>query len=267
MRVKSQLTSSFLAACVLFSASTLFVPQAFAADGPYSVVDHWKIGGEGGWDYLLADPSMHVLYITHGTQVEVVDTTTGKKVGAITGFKGTHGIALDTDGKVGFISGGAGNEVVAFDRKTYARIASIPTGQNPDGILFEPVTKTVWAFNGRSSDATVIDAASMKVTATIKLSGKPEFPVADGAGHVFVNIEAKNSVVSLDARKLAVTANGRSPAASRPPATPSTPRTTASSKFATAASWPSPTTRPASNSPRPKLATALTLPVSTPGIR
>ena len=206
MRVKSQLTSSFLAACVLFSASTLFVPQAFAADGPYSVVDHWKIGGEGGWDYLLADPSMHVLYITHGTQVEVVDTTTGKKVGAITGFKGTHGIALDTDGKVGFISGGAGNEVVAFDRKTYARIASIPTGQNPDGILFEPVTKTVWAFNGRSSDATVIDAASMKVTATIKLSGKPEFPVADGAGHVFVNIEAKNSVVSLDARKLAVTA-------------------------------------------------------------
>jgi len=206
MRVKSQLTSSFLAVCVLFSAATLFAAHAFAADGTYSIVDHWKIGGEGGWDYLLADPSMHVLYITHGTQVEVVDTATGKKVGEITGFKGTHGIALDTAGKVGFISGGAGNEVVVFDRKTYARIASIPTGQNPDGILFEPVTKTVWAFNGRSSDATVIDAASMKVTATIKLSGKPEFPVADGKGNIFVNIETKNSVVRLDAKTLAVTA-------------------------------------------------------------
>jgi hypothetical protein len=99
MRVKSQLTSSFLAVCVLFSAATLFAAHAFAADGTYSIVDHWKIGGEGGWDYLLADPSMHVLYITHGTRVEVVDTATGKKVGEITGFKGTHGVALDTAGK------------------------------------------------------------------------------------------------------------------------------------------------------------------------
>ncbi|HEX9198538.1 MAG TPA: YncE family protein, partial [Acidobacteriaceae bacterium] len=132
MRLKSQLTSSFIA-FVFFSASLLFAARSFAAEGTYSIVDHWKIGGEGSWDYLVADPSMHVLYITHGTQVEVVDTTTGKKIGAITGFKGTHGIALDPDGKVGFISGGAGNEVVAFDRKTYARITSIPAGQNPDG--------------------------------------------------------------------------------------------------------------------------------------
>jgi YVTN family beta-propeller protein len=206
MRVKSYLVSSLLAVFALLSAGVCASP-ALAADGPYAIVDHWKIGGDGGWDYLLADPSMHVLYITHGTQVDVVDTTTGKKVGAITGFKGTHGIALDPDGKVGFISGGAGNEVVAFDRKTYERIASIPAGQNPDGILFEPVTKTVWAFNGRSSDATVIDAATMKVVATIKLTGKPEFPVADGAGHVFVNIENKNSVTRLDAKTLAVTAD------------------------------------------------------------
>lgn len=207
MRVKFLLTSSLLAVFGVVSLSVFCVSPALAAGGAYAIVDHWKIGGDGGWDYLLADPSMHVLYITHGTQVDVVDTTTGKKVGAITGFKGTHGIALDTDGKVGFISGGAGNEVVAFDRKTYARIASIPAGQNPDGILFESVTKTVWAFNGRSSDATVIDAATMKVVATIKLSGKPEFPVADGAGHVFVNIENKNSVTRLDAKTLAVTAD------------------------------------------------------------
>jgi len=204
--MRNRFAPLFAVALAVLTVSIFCGSPAVAADGAYAIVDHWKIGGDGGWDYLLADPSAHVLYITHGTQVDVVDTTTGKKIAEIAGFKGTHGIALDTEGKVGFISGGAGNEVVAFDRKTYARIGSIPAGQNPDGILFEPVTKTVWAFNGRSSDATVIDASSMKVVATIKLAGKPEFPVADGAGHVFVNIENKNSVVRLDAKTLAVTA-------------------------------------------------------------
>ena len=195
------------AACALLSFSLVGASTVFAADAPYSVVDHWKIGGEGGWDYLVVDSPAHILYITHATQVEVVDTNTGKKIGAITGFKGTHGIALMPDGKVGFISAGADNAVVAFDRKTYARLATIPAGQNPDGILYEPVTKTIWAFNGRSADATVIDPASMKAVATIKLSGKPEFPVADGAGNVYVNIEDKNSVTRLDAKLRKVTAD------------------------------------------------------------
>jgi YVTN family beta-propeller protein len=180
--------------------------MAYGADGPYAVVDKWVIGGQGGWDYLLADPSMHVLYVTHGPRVEVVDTNTGKVVGAIADLKGTHGIALAADGKYGYISDGGANAVVVFDRKTYAKVSSIAAGTNPDGILFEPVTKTVWAFNGRSSDATVIDAASGKVKATIKLSGKPEFPAADGKGTVFVNIETKNTITRLDAKALKVTA-------------------------------------------------------------
>jgi YVTN family beta-propeller protein len=174
--------------------------------GPYAVVDTWTIGGEGGWDYLLADPSAHVLYVTHGPRVEVLDTTTGKVIGAITGLKGTHGVALDPDGEVGYISDGGANAVVVFDRKTFAKVGSIAAGMNPDGIAFEPVTKTVWAFNGRSSDATVIDAATRKVVATIKLSGKPEFPQADGKGTVFVNIETKNTVARLDAKTLKQTA-------------------------------------------------------------
>ncbi len=202
MRITPRLALSFLAAGVILSSAILNA----AEPQPYSIVDRWKIGGEGGWDYLLADPATHVLYITHGTQVEVVDTQSGKKVGAITGFKGTHGIALDSSGKVGFISAGADNQMVAFDRHSYARLGAVPTGQNPDGILFEPVTQTVWTFNGRSSDATVIDAASMKVLATVKLPGKPEFPVTDGKGTIFVNIETKNSVVRLDAKSRAVTA-------------------------------------------------------------
>lgn len=176
------------------------------AQQPYSVIDHWKIGGTGGWDYLLADPPAHRLYVTHGPRVEVLDTATGKGVGAITDLKGTHGIALDPDGQFGYISDGGANAVIVFDRKTLTTVASIPAGTNPDGILFEPVTKTVWAFNGRSKNVTVIDTASRKTVATIELPGKPEFPQADGKGHVFDNIEDKNSIVALDARSRTLTA-------------------------------------------------------------
>ena len=180
--------------------------QSAVAQQPYSVIDHWKIGGTGGWDYLLADGPAHRLYVTHGPRVEVLDTQTGKVVGAITGLKGTHGIVVDPDGKFGYISDGAANAVVVFDRKSLAMVASVPTGSNPDGITYEPVTKTVWAFNGRSKNTTVIDTASRTVVATIALPGKPEFPQADGKGHVFVNIEDKNSVVALDAKGKTLTA-------------------------------------------------------------
>ena len=165
----------------------------------YRVADKWQIGGEGGWDYLLVDGPAHKLYLTHNARVEVVDTQTGKVIGAVTGLKSTHGVALDPDGKTGYTSDGAGNAVVVFDRSSYKTLATIPAGTNPDGIVYEPATHTVWAFNGRSKDVTVVDAATRKVVATIPLPGKPEFPAVDGKGTVFVNIEDKNEIVKLDA--------------------------------------------------------------------
>lgn len=181
-------------------------PFCAHAQGPYKVVDRWKIGGEGGWDYLNVDPDAHLLYLTHGARVEVIDTRTGKPAGAITGLKGTHGVVFDSEGKFGYISDGRANAVVVFDRHTYAVVATIPAGGNPDGIAYEPVTKTVWAFNGRSSDVTVIDAAQQKVVATIKLAGRPEFPQADGRGNVFANIESANEIQKLDAKTLTAVA-------------------------------------------------------------
>jgi len=185
----------------LLFASALLIPGVSAtAQQPYHVVDQWTIGGTGGWDYLLADPGAHLLYVTHGPRVEVIDTQMGKTVGAIAGMKGTHGIALDPEGKLGYISDGGSNAVVVFDRKTFATVATVPAGTNPDGIAYEPATRTVWAFNGRSKNVTVIDTASRSVVATIDLPGKPEFPQADGKGHVFDNIEDKNMIVELDAK-------------------------------------------------------------------
>lgn len=195
---------SLVTAAVVMGA--LCAPGMSWAQQPYHVVDHWKLGGEGGWDYLLADSAAHRLYITHGPRVEVIDSGTGKPIGAITGLHGTHGIALDTAGKYGYISDGGGNAVVVFDRANLSTVATIPAGTNPDGIVFEPATQTVWAFNGRSKNATVIDAETRKVVATIDLPGKPEFPVADGSGTVFDNIEDKNEIVRIDARAKKLTA-------------------------------------------------------------
>ena len=192
------------------AAILLFVPAAtthLSAQQPYKILDKWKIGGDGGWDYLIADPPAHRLYVTRGPQVLVIDTATGKQVGAITGLRGTHGVALDNAGKFGYISDGGGNAVVVFDRSTLATVATIPTGgQGPDGIVFEPATQTVWAFEGHSKDVAVIDAATRTVVALIPLPGKPEFPAVDGKGLVFDNIEDKSEIVRLDAHTKTLTA-------------------------------------------------------------
>ncbi len=190
------LCASLLQASLVTSVAVLTA----GAQQPYHVIDHWKIGGAGGWDYLLADPGAHRLYVTHGQRVEVLDSTNGKAIGAITGLKGTHGVALDPQGRFGYISDGGANAVVIFDRKTLATVGSVPTGTNPDGIVYEPVTKTVWAFNGRSNNVSVVDTVSRTVVATISVPGKPEFPQADGKGNVYDNIEDKNTVVKLDAK-------------------------------------------------------------------
>lgn len=194
-----KLSSAAIFSCAL-AASTLASAQS------YSVINTWKIGGEGGWDYLAVDPAAPHLFLTHGTRVEIVDTDSGKVLGAVTDLKGTHGVVFDDVNKYGYISDGRANEVVVFDRKSFAKVGSIATGTNPDGMVFDAKSKTVWAFNGRSNNASVIDTATQKVVTTIALPGKPEFPVSDEAGNVYVNIEDKNEVVRLDVAAKKVTA-------------------------------------------------------------
>jgi DNA-binding beta-propeller fold protein YncE len=190
--VRSALVTAISTAALAVSAATV------QAQSAYSVIAKWTVGGEGGWDYLAVDPAAPHLFITHGTRVEIVDTGSGKVIGAVTGLKGTHGVVFDDADKYGYISDGRANEVVVFDRKSFEKVGAIPAGTNPDGMVFDPFSKTVWAFNGRSTNATVIDAATQKAIATIALPGKPEFPVSDGAGFIYVNIEDKGLLVKLD---------------------------------------------------------------------
>jgi DNA-binding beta-propeller fold protein YncE len=191
------------AALITFLSTPALIARA---QSTYSVKDHWKIGGEGSWDYLAIEPQTHALYVTHSDRVEVVDTKSGKLIDSIGGLKGTHGVVFDGAGKYGYISDGKANAIIVFDRHSRQVVTSIPAGTNPDGMLFEPVTGTVWAFNGRSNNATIIDASQNKVVGTVDLSGRPEFPVSDGKGTIFVNIEDKNEVVRLDAKTKKATA-------------------------------------------------------------
>ncbi len=204
LRTHHRVVRVFAAAALL--CGLLAVVRPIAAQQPYHIVDRWKLGGDGGWDDLRADSPAHRLYLTRGNHVDVVDTLTGKLSGSIAGLHGTHGVALDTAGKFGYISDGGGNAVVVFDRATLATVATIPAGTGPDAIVFEPVTQTVWAFNSRSKDATVIDASTQKAIATIPLPGRPEFAVVDSNGTVFVNIEDKSELVRLDAKTNKLTA-------------------------------------------------------------
>ena len=189
----------------LFAVSLAALALAAAAPG-YHVLTTYKVGGDGGWDYLNADADARRLYISRGTHVVVLDADSGKTVGDIPDTPGVHGIALAPELGKGFTSNGREGTVSIFDIKTLAPGNKVKVGENPDAILYDPATKRVFTFNGRSQDSTAIDAATGKVLGTIKLDGKPEFAASDARGEIFVNIEDKSELVAIDPDKLEVKA-------------------------------------------------------------
>ena len=157
--------SKWLAAIIC--ASLTAVALAAAGSG-YHVVTTHKLGGDGGWDYLTTDSEARRIYISRGTHVMVVDADSGKVVGDIADTPGVHGIALAPELGRGFTSNGREGTVSIFDLKTLATSSKVKVGDNPDAILYDPATKRVFTFNGRSQDSTAIDAATGKVLGTIK---------------------------------------------------------------------------------------------------
>lgn len=176
---------------------------AFSSDD-YHLVKKIAIPGTGSWDYLTVDEAARRLYVSHGTQVEVLDVDSGAIVGQISNTPGVHGIAVAPELGRGFVSDGQSSTVTIFDLKTLKRIGEVPTGKKPDAIIYDPATLRVFAFNGGSNSATAIDAPDGKVAGTIDLGGGPEFAVADGKGYVFDNLEDESLVLKIDARKLTV---------------------------------------------------------------
>jgi DNA-binding beta-propeller fold protein YncE len=183
---------------------SLLVTSSFAGGPGYHVVKTYKLGGEGGWDYLTLDPASRHLFISRATHVIVIDADSGKSVGDIPDTPGVHGIALAQEFGRGYISNGHEGTVSIFDLSSLKTLNKVKAGENPDAILYDRASKRVFAFNGRSHDVTAIDAAKGTVVGTIKLDGKPEFAVSDEKGEIFVNIEDKSELTAIDPNKLEV---------------------------------------------------------------
>ena len=182
----------------------LSCPALFAADPGLHVVKTYTLGGEGSWDYLKLDPDSRRLYISRATHVMVIDADSGKAVGDIADTPGVHGIALAPHLGRGFTSNGRDGTVSIFGLDSLKTLKKVQVGENPDAILFDPATNRVFTFNGRSHDATAIDAATGEVVGKIPLEGKPEFAVSTGAGEIFVNLEDKSQLLALDPKDLKV---------------------------------------------------------------
>ncbi len=183
---------------------------AFQPVGGYHLLKKVAIGAaEGGgeyFDYIAFDAAARRVYISHGTEVKVLDADSSAAVGAIAGLKRDHGIAIVAELGRGFISDGDAGEAVIFDLQTLKPIGRVKADDDADSILYDPASKRIFVFNGRPNSATVIDPATGAVVATLPLGGAPEQAVADGKGMIYDNLEDKNEVIAIDSRTLKIAA-------------------------------------------------------------
>jgi DNA-binding beta-propeller fold protein YncE len=170
-------------------------------ESAYKVIKKIELGGDGGWDYLTMDPATGRLYIARATRIQVVDVEKGKLAGEVPGLKNAHGVALAPKHKKAFATSGGDATAIVFDPESLKETARIKVGERPDGVLYDSATDQVFTFNAGTKDATAIDAAAGTVAGTVKLGGKPEGVAADGKGLVYVNLEDKNEVAVIDAKK------------------------------------------------------------------
>jgi YVTN family beta-propeller protein len=187
--------------CIGGLAAVLAVTTV-TAQSRFSKVTEIPIGGAGAFDYLNVDSAAKRLYVTHGTEIVVIDMTTNKVVGRIADTPRVHGIAIVPELGKGFTTNGGENKVSVVDLKTLQTLSKIDTGTNPDAVLYEPSKKEIYTFNGAAKggfNATVIDATKGTVVATVDLGDKPETGQSDAAvGRVFVNLENKSLIGVVD---------------------------------------------------------------------
>jgi DNA-binding beta-propeller fold protein YncE len=197
-------------AAVLFSLLVAVAVLAVEQFGGYHLLKKAPLGSatKGAkreyFDYITVDAAERRVYLSHGTEVMVVNADDNSVVGTIPGLKLAHGTLLLKDLGKGFISDGGSDRVVIFDLKSLKALGEIKTGGNPDCIMYDSASKHIFTFNGNTKDSSVIDPATATVIATVPMGGRAEFAAADGKGTVYDNIEDTNEVVALDSRTLKI---------------------------------------------------------------
>jgi YVTN family beta-propeller protein len=170
----------------------------------FHILNVFHIASGGRWDYIATGPDNNRLYVSHGTQVNILNETTGDSIGVIENTIGVHGVAFDKATNKGFTSNGKLNTVSVFDLTTDSVLTQIPTEKNPDAIFYESFSKKIITCNGHSNSLSVIDPALNKVIATIPVEGNPETAVSDDNGKMYVNIENKNEIAVINTKTFTV---------------------------------------------------------------
>jgi len=187
---------------IICSLMIFFKGNLFAQKSGYRVTDSFHIASTNWWDYIAVNKNK--LYVSHGTQVNILDKKRGDSLGVIPNTEGVHGIAFVNAMNKGYTSNGRLNNVTVFDLTTNKILKQIPTGANPDAIFYDDYSKKIITCNGRSNNLSIIDPTTDQVVDSIPLSGKPETAVSDGAGKVFVNIENKSAISEIDIKNFKV---------------------------------------------------------------
>jgi YVTN family beta-propeller protein len=205
---------SSYARLLLVLTITLFAAYALASApaGGYHQLKKVSFGAAPGsgatseyFDYVVVDSAARRVYLSHKTEVVVVDADSGEKVGTMTGdWKRVHGIALAPGTDHGFITDGDGAQIIMFDSKTLKVLKAIKGENDTDWIMYDPASKRVFAFNGDSKSATVVDPVKGEVIKSIPLGGSPEQAVSDGKGMIYDNIESNNEVIAIDSNDLTI---------------------------------------------------------------
>ena len=185
-------------------AAMAICTAASAQNSGYHLLNTFKASGDGGWDYVTVSQESENLYLSHSSQVNIINKTTGANIATIGNLEGVHGIALAPQFGKGFISNGVSNTISVFNIATNTITATIPGGKKPDAIIYDNFSKKVYVGNGKSHDLTVINAESNNVEKTINVDGKPEMIVSNGNGLIYVNLEDKNELLVIDAKTYAI---------------------------------------------------------------
>ena len=180
-----------------------------AAAPGYHLLKKYSFGAAEGatreyFDYITVDSAARRVYLSHGTEIKVIDADSGALITNITGLKQDHGVAVASEFGRGFISDGAQGKAIIFDLQSLKVTGEAKADKDADSIVYDPFSKRVFVMNGDPHSATVIDAKSGSVVGTIDLGGGPEFAVADGNGTIYVNLEDKSELVAIDSRTLKI---------------------------------------------------------------
>jgi len=199
------------------------VALAYGATEGYHLLTQYPFGAAEGstreyFDYITVDSSARRVYLSHGTEIKVIDADNGSLIGNITGLKQDHGVVISSEFDRGFITDGAQGKVIIFDLKTLKVIGEVQADHDADSVVYDPASKRVFAQEGDPNSSTVIDGKSSAVVGTIKLGGAPEFAVADGKGTVYINLEDKSEIVAIDSHALSIKSRWPVAPAGRPTA-------------------------------------------------